>query len=301
MTRAFYKSAGFFAAVGVLALAAVGFGATIRALKVTLKKLPIYPEPEVLPDGTTRERLTTSIPKETESWEFLGEAPRLDAEVEQTLGTKNYVSRVYRQKRPGSGARGTSDEGGTGSQKQNIVDVHLAYYTGMIDTVPHVPDRCFVGGGMLIGAMHGDLALPLDKSRWSLDLAVPAELEGKVQRVRLASGQYARLPRDPEKIRMRTMSFLSQGETTYAGYFFIANGGTTPSAEDVRLLAFDLTAKHAYYMKVQFTSRTVGSAEELAAMAASLLDEMFGEVMLCVPDWVKVHSGEWPRGEERRP
>ncbi len=294
MTGAFYRSAGFFVAVGVLALAAVGFGATIRVLKVTLKKLPIYPEPEVLSDGTTRERLTASIPKETDSWEYLGDAPRLDAEVEQTLGTTNYVSRFYRQK---SKEPSSKDGGESTPKKQNVVDVHLAYYTGMIDTVPHVPDRCFVGGGMLIGAMHGDLHLPLDKSRWSRDLGVPNELEGKVHRVRLASGQYARLPREPEKIRMRTMSFLSQGDTSYAGYFFIANGGTTPSAEDVRLLAFDLTAKHAYYMKVQFTSRTVGSAEELAEVAASLLDEMFGEVMLCVPDWVKVHAGEWPRSE----
>jgi hypothetical protein len=66
------------------------------------------------------------------------------------------------------------------------------------------------------------------------------------------------------------------------------------SAEGVRLLAFDLTDTYSYYLKVQFTSGAVSSAEELAAHAGEFLSEMLPEIMLRVPDWVEVREGRYP-------
>jgi hypothetical protein len=48
-------------------------------------------------------------------------------------------------------------------------------------------------------------------------------------------------------------------------------------------------------------SGSVGSAEELAAQAAGLLDEVLPDLMQCVPDWTEVEEGRWPADNPRRP
>ncbi len=264
------------AAVGLLSLGAVGFSAAVVHYKLMLHKEPIHPADN---------RLLNTIPPETEHWIRYQADRRESPEVEETLGTQNYLSRQYIRK------------GRKEDEPTVIIDFHAAYYTGMIDTVPHVPDRCFIGGGMSIGKPLGDLPLPLDKNKWS-DINVPEEFKDHVVTMRSGSGSYVRLPREASSIKLRTFQFLDKGgRPFYAGYFFVANGGTVSNAEDVRLLAFDLKTKYAYYLKLQFTSSSVGSGEELAQQAASMLDELFPDVMLCTPDWVEVEQHRYPPEE----
>ena len=85
----------------------------------------------------------------------------------------------------------------------------------------------------------------------------------------------------------------------FAGYFFIANGGTVPNAESVRLLAFNLDDTYSYYVKVQFSSATVDSAEELVEIVGSMLTVMLPEFMLRLPDWVDVREGRYPASAKR--
>lgn len=278
----------FIAAVALLGLSSIGISAGIRAYGIYLSKLPIE-----APDGRT----LNSLPPETANWIKLGNDRIESADIVATLGTDNYLSRTYIEKNPADPTR------------PRVVELHLAYYTGMIDTVPHVPDRCFIGGGMTQGTNAQVLPLALDRSRWFQDPDVPEEMRGTIWRARLADdsrftsrpGQSVRLPRDPEAMRMRTMGFdIPGGPRIYAGYFFIANGGHVPTAQDVRLLAFNLTDDYAYYMKVQCTSSTASSAEDLAAMSSELLSELIGEIMLCVPDWVDVQTGRYPADNPKR-
>jgi len=63
-------------------------------------------------------------------------------------------------------------------------------------------------------------------------------------------------------------------------------------------MAFDKSAKYAYYMKVQVSSVDVTSEEELASGSAELLNELLPELMRCVPDWLKVERGEYPKAPE---
>ncbi len=258
----------------VLLSAALGMNAAINYYKISITKLPIYPK-----DG----RLLTSIPMSTESWVCTTGDHRESAEVEATLGTKNYITRLYEARTPPEG------------RKAMRVSLHCAYYTGMIDTVPHVADRCFVAGGMQLGTLTQDLPLPLDHGRMIPDEDVPERLKGRIFKIRPADGVRERLPRDPKDIKIHTMKFVDErGQDLYAGYFFIANGGCVARAEDVRLLAFDLKSTYAYYLKVQVASADVESQEELAKVAASLLDELFGDIMRCTPDWVEVEEGRYP-------
>ncbi len=278
-------------ALVVLLGSALGLSAGVSYFRITLQKEPIAPP---------NNRLLTSLPRETATWIQDGVDRREQADVEEVLGTKNYISRVYVRKDTRS-----KKDGGSGEGVPVRLDFHAAYYTGMIDTVPHVPDRCFVGGGLQLGAILGDLPLPMDTSSWVAEEGVPEHLAGRIFRVRLpnefssAPGVNVRLPRDPKTLALRTMEFRSQDERPfYAGYFFVANGGWVSSAEGVRLLAFDLRTKYAFYMKVQVTSVSgVTSGEQLAKEAASLLDGLLPELMLCVPDWVEVEAGRYPEGE----
>ncbi len=274
-------------ATALLLVAAASVSGTISYFKIYLQKRPIQPETAFT---------LLSLPKETTNWVQQGADKFETAEVQEVLGTDNYVTRNYTRK-PGPGV------------KPITLAFHAAYYTGMLDTVPHVPDRCFVGAGMEIGEVVGDLPLHLDSTRWSPDLDVPAQVVARHDptakgdvffRVRLPEysklqGLYPRLPRSPGDIRLRTMKFLTpKGEPFYSGYFFVANGGTVSRAEGVRLLAFNLDDYYAYYLKIQFTASGIESGDELAEAASDLLDELLPDIMLCVPDWVRAEAGEYP-------
>jgi hypothetical protein len=278
----------FLVSLGVLVVSAVALGSGVSMLQLHLKKAPIEVDQRV-----------NSIPDQTPSWTRLGPDVIEEAAMVEELGTSNYLSRRYVERNPQDDA------------KPIALDLHLAYYTGMIDTVPHVPERCLVGGGWVLGGGTTIQALDLDRSTWELDEAATREaaasnpgVPSRVYSARLsmdsaytrAPGVRVRLPRDPESIAMRITPFIQPGSDRrmYAGYFFIANGGHVPSAEDVRLLAFKLDQYYAYYLKVQISSQTVASEAELARAAGSLLSELLPEIMRCVPDWTDVERGEFP-------
>ena len=104
---------------------------------------------------------------------------------------------------------------------------------------------------------------------------------------------------DDRDVRLRASTYHNPGGAElYAGYFFIANGGVAASAEDVRLLAFDLGNDYAFYLKVQFNSQGVSSHEEFAELSAELLNDVLADLMLCVPDWVEVQAGRYPEGNK---
>ncbi len=278
-----------FVLLAVLGLAGLGMGWSIRTLGLHLEKLPIY-----APDGRT----LSTLPRETENWIAVGPDRIEPVEVLDVLGTLNYVTRTYVEKNPPEG------------EPPRAVEFHAAYYTDQIDTVPHVPERCFVGGGLQQTAESTVIPMALDQSRWRPDPFAP-EGTDPVMSVRTsnrwspAPGANVRLPGGIENIGLRTSGYNipRQGEL-YAGYFFIANGGIATSAEQVRLLSFDLRNDYAYYLKVQFNSPVMGrinSAEDLAAASGDLLSELLPDLMRCVPDWVEVQAGRYPpyRAESR--
>lgn len=253
---------------------AFAFHQTLDARGVRLQKKPIYPADR---------RTLTSLPLSTANWQRVGVDRVEKAEIEEVLGTSNYISRVYVEKNPKPGS------------DPKAIEFHAAYYTGMIDTVPHVPERCFVGGGLQMSSRTQTLPLPLNSSMWSPDPDTPDDL-GDWYRVRTSDlSQRVRLPRKPHDIQLRISEFDTGGDQPLrAGYFFIANGDWVANSEGVRLLAFRLQEEYAYYMKVQFTSRHYESNEAFAEGSAALLDELFGDLMLCVPDWVDVKTGRHP-------
>lgn len=275
------RTPAFIAALAVLVVSAAGLRTAVAQARLYLQKLPIY-APE--------NRALSSLPIRTAHWERVGADQTASKEVEEALGTANHVTRLYLE-------RGGSED------RPTALSFHVAYYTKMVDTVPHVPERCFVGGGMQIVRNYGERPIPLDPSIWRPDNDLPPSLSHLRGRIFTApvTNEYGavlnsvRLPRDPTGLRLRITEFANpEGQRLMSGYLFIANGGAVASAEGVRLLAFNLTDSYAYYLKIQFTSQSAQTPEELATQAGRFLDDFLPALMRCVPDWVEVESGEYP-------
>ncbi len=276
----------FVTAMVVLVAGAAGLSSAVGALGANLRKQSI-----AAPD----DRKVSAIPTETASFIRAGQDTVYSEEFQEELGTANHLTRAYIRK-------GTPKD-----QKPVRLELHLAYYTGMIDTVPHVADRCMVGAGLQMINAPRNVPLKLDSTRWTPERDETGKtLEGR-WRARIdfdhsdAKLDRVRLPRDPQTIQMRISQFADDNkQNIFAGYFFIANGGHVPDAEGVRLLAFKLEDDYAYYLKVQVSSNDVPSPEDLATNASALLSELLPEIMRCVPDWVDVQSGNYPSGNPRQ-
>ena len=200
----------FVAAVATLLICGVGFRFAVRQAQAFLDKAPVELRTPL-----------TSIPKRLSLWEAGGQDKTLTVEMEQELGTRQYLDRVYT--RP------------VGRQGQ-VVMVHLAYYTGLIDAVPHVPARCLAAAGWVTVGLPRNIPLPLDPTGWVADteqrnlgtgeayslLTFAHHVTGDDVTVRMPVGDF----------KLRTSEFRGGDQLDqriFAGYFFIANGRTTPS------------------------------------------------------------------------
>jgi exosortase len=220
----------------LLALAALGLNTALRATRTVLIKAPL----------PLRQPLYL-LPREMGRWQMTQEDPPLGPDMVEALGTRHYLSRTYRDtSRP-------ADEPG------NAVRLHVAYYTGTPDTVPHVPDRCFVAAG----------ATPVSRQRVTLTV--------NGEPVSATAFTYRRDADDPR--------------TDQAIYFFSANGKLLATPEQVRLQGFALTDRHAYYCKVEIGLNGISDLEQAGARASAFLDDCLPALLVCLPDWADVKNG----------
>jgi hypothetical protein len=276
------RNPAFLTALAVLVTGAVGLSQVIRVRGLHLTKEKIN-----APDNLQFH----SLPSKYTGWEQLGRDEEMSKEAIEELGTANTISRVYQEITESA------------EQRPRRIEVHIAYYTGMIDTVPHVPERCMVGSGWTKDGQTVPVDVPLDMARLGREGDLDSDVHG-VSSVYTArafeTGTRVRLPKGIENLQMSVTPFVhSSKRQRFAGYFFIANGGVVASANQVRLLAFKLDEKYAFYCKVQFSSMDVTSAQELGAVAGAMLDEMLGDIMRRVPDWIEVEAGRYPPPESK--
>ena len=269
----------FIVACATLLLCAVGFGAAVKQLKVYLTKERVE----------LREQFT-SIPRRLGPWTAVGPDTPMPKEVVETLGTDFYLNRIYERRTPDG-----QDVG---------IQLHIAYYTGMIDAIPHIPDRCLVAAGYIRDSDPQVVALDLDQHEWRIDPdAAPGAVHASTGLAYPVLTYQDRITRSPVRVhmpvqepRVRVTRFQSSENPEfyiYAGFMFLANGVTTPSTEEVKLKAFNLTDKYAYYCKLQFTMARLPqdmTAEDYGQHVADLLNYLLPEVMRCLPDWAEIES-----------
>lgn len=225
----------------------------------------------------------------TGRWSFLFQDKPLSKDVEDELGTNLYLNRTYVDDQLPNGARGK------GAQ------VHIAYYTGTVDTVPHVPQQCFKAGGLLQVA-GGGTTLNLRGDGYREDPQIPGgylhpvkgEDKDKDKDENENDGDQVRIPGVDIPATFFTFSNpANNDDLVNVAYFFVANGKFLPSPHAVRKNGFDIRDKYSYYCKVQVTVN-VQDKDEAIKQISSLLSELMPEVMSCLPDWVDVTEGRWP-------
>jgi exosortase len=265
-------------AIAVLIAGAIAVQAALTQLNVYLVKKPVPLQASL-----------DTIPSRISDWKQIGEEPEYSDAILESLGTTQFIDRSY------------VDQADTSLPS---LKVHISYYTGTIDDVPHIPERCWYASGLRQVGKSVDLPLDLNQSSWLQDTTVN----------RATSTQYSKLPVVHPVTGLETEVRMPIGEplirvTVFedskrpdvrmvGGYFFIANGRITPSSLGVRNLAFNWTDEYAYYCKIQFSTAfklsTSGNdfLQEFMTGASELTTQLLPQLMRCLPDWAEIESTE---------
>jgi len=227
------------------------------------------------------------LPLEAGPYRFVQDLPISSDEIE-ALGTDEFISRIYENT-----AISESEPG-------RLVRLHVTYYTGMVDTVPHVPDRCFTANG-IDSVVLADQTLGLSPSVFT-----PADNGGFVAESTLrapvanADGERRRVTVPERDIATKRFTYRSTptAPDQHVTYFFAANGRFLASPNAVRLQGFDIRDEYSYYAKVEVALIGVKDPDAVARGTAKFLDAYLPDIMACFPDWEQVRAGEWPVGEE---
>ena len=272
------RPAAFITAMVLLVATSIALPAALRLLNVHMDKLEVHADQKF-------HTLPTTIPSDGDAkWKRFGTDQVMEKSAVEELGTENWLTRSYVEVDP------------VGPEPRTF-QLHCAYYTGMIDTVPHVPERCLVGAGIDIAGKSQRVEIPLTLAgRTYADPDIDEDAHGEILLMRnLETNNDIRLPRNVEELAIYVTPFRApDGAKIFAGYFFLANGEVVAQADEVRLKAFNLDDDYAYYAKIQFSSTSVSSAEELGELVGSVLDDLLPDLMLRVPDWVDVKDGRYP-------
>jgi hypothetical protein len=268
---------GFWAATVVLAIAAVGLNAATQFMQLHFKKLAVEIAKPV-----------KEIPAELGPWKQVTKDEPLDSDLEAALATKEYVFRNYvDERRAGKSTVAEFNEkikdNVTGEMRsltneervvlllklqarepQAVVNLAVTYYTGLVDTVAHIPDRCYIADGY-----------------------VPSEYET----VKWSTGKKASDP--PTEVRF--INFEDQaGERTVprsVAYFFRVNDTYTSDPLAVRRRLQNLREKYGFYSKVELMMMIpTGERSASATAMTDFLGYALPEIEKCFPDWEKLNG-----------
>ena len=224
----------------VLFLGAVGINAATSAMQLHFRKEAM---PLRAPEGLA------ALPLEVGSWVCVPEVHTVNPDLAHDLGTNQYVFRTYVDTAavlPGSASGtpiisrdevlkmdGLSDRDRwarlTDVRSKNpnaVLSLAVTYYTGKVDTVPHVPDRCYVADGFEPSVY--------ETKEWEL---------GKYP-----TGAERRVP-------VRFIDFEDQTareqQNRCVTYFFHANGEYNDSPLVVRQKLQSLFERYGYFAKIE--------------------------------------------------
>jgi hypothetical protein len=256
----------FVAAVLVLGVAAVGLNAAVGYMRLHFKKQPVALRKEL-----------AMLPSSLGPWKQVSQDEALEHEIQDVLGTEKYIFRDYVDEREVGPDAIESFKDKSKSERnallaqlraahpKAVVNLAVTYYTGMVDTVAHVPDRCYVASGY--------------EPR-------PGENRFEKWPIKGASA---------EPIEVRFINFDDQGgggsPTRSVAYVFHVNGHYEASPIGVRTSLANLLEKHGYYAKVETMTLLKDSAVSANVMT-DLLSYAIPEIEKLLPDWDAVQRGQ---------
>lgn len=279
------KEPAFLGTFALLGIAAVGLNAATEAMALHFRKLAVPLSVPRLDDGKQ------GIPARIGNWVQVSVDEPLDHTTQEILGTKEFVFRDYVDSRivPQSeidqfADKPTKDRQGMvaviqAKHPEAVIRLAITYYTGLVDTVPHIPEKCYVADGYEYGSAP-------DTRSQSLGVYAdgsPRNLSYRFLHFEDATGQ-GRVDRD-------------------VAYLFHVNGRYESSNIGVRQELQDLRQRYGYFAKVELMTtaqnRPDASAQaKVESQAKSqtafndFLTVLLPELERCLPDWKKVTAGK---------
>lgn len=123
---------------------------------------------------------------------------------------------------------------------RHLVSLFITYYTGKADTVPHIPERCYLGAGFT-QTSDSMLDVPCLGIQWGQRDGFQVKFINFRKRTVGEDGQ----PRD---------------EQTHVTRFFIANWKYMNSRVDVRLTQADPTQSEVFFTKIEVKFNNLGQS-----------------------------------------
>lgn len=198
-------------------------------------------------------------------WVQVSEDTPLPEDIEHTLGTSNYIFRDYLDSRVFNQETIDSFKGKSAIERkqqflelqqktpEGAISLSLTYYTGLVDTVAHVPDRCYIADGYDVASA--------DNLKW---------------------------PAGGRNLAVRYLSFEDttgvQRVSRNVAYLFQANGKYVAGPIDVRIVLQDLFARYGYYAKIELMT-TMSDRDKSAKIMDDFLGHAMAPIEMALPDW----------------
>ena len=276
------RQPSFLAAVIILLIAAVGLNASVQFLKLHFKKQPV-----------PLARALTLVPDRLGPWVQVMPDKAIDSEIQDVLGTDQYIFREYVNERVASADVKAFKSMATEEQKQTllsqirqknpeaVVNLAVTYYTGMVDTVAHVPDRCFVADGYEPRPEENDTPM------WPIGRELPDSAKARDSN-----------NKPSDQIQVRYINFEDQSGASKlvrsVAYFFHTNGAWAASPLEVRFKMQNIRERYGYYAKVEVMTLEP-NPKKSAEVMTDFLTVALPEIYRSMPDWQKVTSAEQPQ------
>jgi hypothetical protein len=266
-----------FAIVAALLIAAaIGLQSTVSRMKLTFRKLPVPPTAPMI-----------AISPELGPWVQASVDRAVPPDFEHELGTREYVFREYVDTRRLSEKDVAVFRSSTLEQREKMlgriyandpkakIRFAVTYYTGSVDTVPHVPERCFAADGFRPSSFQV-VTWPI------LPRKDPAEQSTQVRLINFED-QIDGRSRRPRQV----------------SYFFQVNGEYDQDPIfGVRKKLQNLLQQYAYFAKIELVTDLPDPAGAGAVMSDFLTNAM-PEIERVLPDWTTAQSGSTQAGSTK--
>lgn len=268
----------FVVVLAILAPAAIALNAATQAMKLHFKKQPV-------PLRADLDDPVNGVARQLGPWVSVREDV-LGAEMRDALGTDKYVFRLYADTRivpktivadldaadesarksaeqRGDDLRAANDKGKVAraaalqklmtTKPEAFVTVALTYYTGSADTVPHIPDRCYVASGY-----------------------------------QPTSREWTQWPIGGNSVPVRVMNFddiTAQGRMTRnVSYLFHVNGVYECDPLKVRQRLQNLFHRYGYFAKIELMT-LLKDGQQAQAVQKDFLGAALPSVESCLPNF----------------
>ncbi len=252
---------GFVIVAAILLIGAIGLNGATQYMKLYFKKEPV---PLTKPLDT--------VPLKMGHWVQVSKDQPLEHDFQEVLGTDKFIFRDYVDDRIVSADQIAAFDDKTWQERramvadiqmrhpEAVVNLGVTYYTGLVDTVAHIPDRCYIADGFEPTSYQ--------ILTWPIMAGVPGAGD--------------------KDVKLRFISFEDQvGRTRLkksVSYFFSVNGHFESDPLGVRRSLQSLLQRYGYYMKIE-TMTMIQDQEKSAEVQTDFLTSVMPEVQKCLPDW----------------